>query len=176
MLVRLLLAFLLVAPPAFAGQAFGLEGGRACDCGTGGFHFGIDLPAAPGAAVTAADRGVVVKVEDDEFALTEGGGRCGRYLVIRHNFPNGRIVYTRYAHLGRIIGEKGRRIAAGLTVERHEKIAEAGGSKLFHFEIRPVDPYIVERIGTHTIDDPSMNWLYVHPVDPRKFDFDAFRN
>ena len=173
-IMHLFLGMMLASPPAFAGQPFGPGGGKASDCGTANFHFGIDRPAPAGAPVTAAARGVVVKVEDDDNALNDGGGHCGRYVVLRHNYPNGRVVFTRYARLGKIIGDNGRRIAAGLTVQRNEKIGEVGGLREFHFEVRPVDQYIVERIGPHTIDDPSMNWLNVHPVDPQKFDFEAF--
>ncbi|HIJ62436.1 MAG TPA: M23 family metallopeptidase [Rhodospirillaceae bacterium] len=173
-ILQMFLGMMLVSLPASAGQPFGPNGGKGSDCGTADFHFGIDRAAATGSPVTAVAHGIVVKVEDDDNALNDGGGHCGRYVVIRHNYPNGRVVFTRYARLGRIVGDNARRIAAGLIVQRNEKIGEVGGFREFHFEVRPVDQYIVERFGPHTIDDPSMNWLNVHPVDPRKFDFEAF--
>ena len=174
LVIRLVIAMMLASKLAMAGQPFGAPGGKGSDCGTASFHFGVDRPAAAGSAVTSVDRGVVVKVEEDDNALSAGGGRCGRYVVIRHSYANGRVIFTRYGHLGKIIGEKGKKIAVGLAVQRNEKIGEVGGHREFHFEVRPVDPYVVERIGPHTVDAPGMNWLSVHPVDPQTFDFKAF--
>lgn len=177
-MIRLFFGMMLVSLPALAGQPFGAKGAKGSDCGTASFHFGIDRSAAVGAPVTSVDQGVVVKVEEDDNALSTGGGRCGRYVVIRHSYPNGRVIFTRYGHLGAIIGEKGRKITVGQSVQRNEKIGEVGSLREFHFEVRPVDPYVVERIAPHTVDAPGdapgMNWQSVHPVDPQTFDFKAF--
>jgi murein DD-endopeptidase MepM/ murein hydrolase activator NlpD len=104
-------------------------------------------------------------------------GRCGRYVVIKHSYPNGHVVFTRYAQLGRIVDADGRPIVPGTRVKKSDKIGEVGSSKILHFEIRPIAPGTIEhdagwaaRYGA----DPTMEWSRYQPVDPRTFDSEAF--
>ena len=151
-----------------------------CGCGTPEFHPGIDLSNdTEGAPIRAVDDGVVVRVEQDEAASVDafGIGRCGRYVVVKQSYPNGRVAFTRYAQLGRIAGRDGRPIEVGATIRKNDRIGETGPSKTLHFEIRPVAPG-----GTRTDaawqarygNDPSMDWSRYDPVDPKTFDADVF--
>src|SRR5262245_24969348 len=67
--------------------------GATTDCGCGKqFHSGSDFSAPSGTPVPVMEDGIVVKLEDDEQAIvdTPTAGACGRYVVIKHTFPNGR--------------------------------------------------------------------------------------
>jgi hypothetical protein len=121
----------------------------------------------------------VVKAEENELALvdTPSTGHCGRYIVIKHSYPNGRSAFTRYAELGRLVGADGRPIAAGMHVMKNAKIGEVGSRNSFHFEVRPVEPTTMDtsagwsqRYGA----DPTMEWSRFQPVDPQTFHFDVF--
>jgi hypothetical protein len=151
-----------------------------CGCWTRDEHPGVDFTAdKAGAPVTAMADGVVVKIENSEQApgdLPVIGG-CGRYVVLKHAYPNGGIIYTRYAQLGRINGPKGQPLAVGATVKAKDAIGEVGPSKVLHFELRPVGP------GNVTTDKawaeryasmPDMEWSHYNPVDPQKFDAESF--
>lgn len=151
-----------------------------CICGPANFHPGTDYTAPQaGMPVPAADAGVVVKIETNELALVDVSdiGHCGRYVVMKHAYPNGRSVFTRYAQLGRLVGDDGRPIAVGSRVVKRGKIGEVGSSNLFHFEIRPVERSAmdssaawVQRYGA----DPTMEWSRYRIVDPATFDFTEF--
>ena len=97
------------------GDRFGPRGDR--------FHAGIDLPAAPGAPVSAAGSGLVV------FAGASGSG-WGRMVLVAH----GNGVRTRYAHLSRIRVHVGQRVSTGSIVGRVGSTGEATGPHL-HFEV-----------------------------------------
>lgn len=153
---------------------------RPCGCGTPESHPGVDMtPDKEGVPVAAMDDGVVVKVEHDEQASVDAFdiGRCGRYVVLKHSYPNGRVIFTRYAQLGRIAGSDGRPITVGATIRKDDKIGEVGPTKILHFELRPLAPG-----GTRTDaawqarygDDPSMDWSRYDGVDPQRFDPDAY--
>jgi hypothetical protein len=166
---------------AKSGRAPGQQAnGAPCGCGSADFHPGIDVTNdAAGAPVQVVDDGIVVKVEQDEQASVDapGIGRCGRYVVVRHDYPDGRAVFTRYAQLGRIIDADGRSIAPGARVKKSSKIGEVGSSKILHFEVRPVDPKTMETGAGWTArygSDPAMAWSRYQPVDPRGFDPDTF--
>ncbi|CCE09754.1 conserved exported hypothetical protein [Bradyrhizobium sp. STM 3843] len=151
-----------------------------CGCWTLGDHPGIDMTAdKEGMPVAAMEDGVVVKVEAAE--QTPGDlpmiGGCGRYVVLKHVYPNGAVVFTRYVHLGRLVDSKGKVPAVGARVKNGEKIGEVGPSKVLHFELRPVaqgnatsDPAWAQRYGGIA----DMEWSQYQPVDPQKFDPDAF--
>jgi murein DD-endopeptidase MepM/ murein hydrolase activator NlpD len=154
--------------------------GTDADCGCGKqLHSGADFSAPAGTAVPVLEDGIVVKLEDDEQAIvdTPTAGACGRYVVIRHTFPNGRVAYSRYAQLGKLTGRDGRPIAVGQQVRAKDTIGEVGSQGRFHFEVRPVDgaamdqtPEWVRRYGA----DPAMEWSRYQPVDPDKFDGAVF--
>jgi len=147
-----------------------------CECGVG-FHPGADYSAAEGTPVPAWEDGVVVKVEEDEQALvdTPTGGRCGRYVVIKQNYPNNRSAFTRYAQLGSV--GAGKRITVGMHIRKGDRIGQVGSRQTLHLEVRPVDPVTmdksvswVHRYGA----DPTMEWSRFGPVDPVTFDPEAF--
>jgi hypothetical protein len=151
-----------------------------CGCGTPEFHPGVDFTAdKAGAPVQAMDDGVVVRVEQDEQASVDAFdiGRCGRYVVLKHSYPNGRVVFTRYAQLGRIAGTGGRPIAAGATVKKNDKIGELGPTKTLHLELRPITPATTKTDAAWQArygNDPTMDWSRYDPVDPTKFDAAVF--
>jgi hypothetical protein len=151
-----------------------------CGCGTPEFHPGVDLTAdKEGTPVRAADDGVVIRVEQDEQASVDafGIGRCGRYVVLKHSYPNGRVVFTRYAQLGRVAGADGRPIAVGATIRKEDRIGDLGPTKTLHFELRPVAPGTTQTDAAWQArygNDPSMEWSRYDPVDPQKFDADVF--
>jgi hypothetical protein len=151
-----------------------------CGCGTAEFHPGVDLTAdKEGTPVRAADDGVVIRVEQDEQASVDafGIGRCGRYIVLKHSYPNGRVVFTRYGQLGRVVGANGLPIAVGATIRKEDRIGELGPTKTLHFELRPIAPGTTQTDAAWQArygNDPSMDWSRYDPVDPKKFDADAF--
>lgn len=162
----------LPAPTLDRGQRTG------CSCGTLQFHSGADWNAKEGTAIPVADEGVVVKVEENEKAIiySPTGGFCGRYVVVKHSYPNGRTAYSRYSQLGRLVGNDGKAIRVGTRVKSRDKIGEVGKWGLFHFEVRPVDSKTKVRGAWSNLDtgDPSLEWAKYNPVDPDKFDFDEF--
>jgi murein DD-endopeptidase MepM/ murein hydrolase activator NlpD len=151
-----------------------------CGCGAADFHPGVDYTSEKaGMPVAAVDDGVVIRVEQDDQAAVEffNIGRCGRYVVLKHSYPNGHVVFTRYAQLGRIVGANGRPIVAGATIRKNDKIGEVGPTKVLHFEVRPVaagttqtDAAWQARYGTES----SMEWSRYDAVDPQTFDADIF--
>jgi murein DD-endopeptidase MepM/ murein hydrolase activator NlpD len=99
--------------------------------GVATYHRGVDLRAAYGEAVGAADAGTVV------FAGEQGG--YGQTVVVQH----GDGVRTRYAHLSGVMTRVGAEVKAGEAVGRAGHSGRATGTHL-HFEVtqhgRPVDP------------------------------------
>lgn len=156
------------------------QDGPPCGCGSPDFHPGMDITnGAEGARIQSVDDGVVVKVEQDEQAVVDipNIGRCGRYVVIKHSYPNGRVIFMRYAQLGRIVGSDGQALVPGTRVARTDKIGEVGSSKIMHFEIRPVDPATMENSADWTARygaDPAMEWSRYPSVDPKTFDLSVF--
>jgi hypothetical protein len=150
-----------------------------CGCGGAEAHPGADYKAPEGTPVPAMDAGVVVKIEADENALVDAPHTawCGRYIVVRHDYPNGRTAFSRYAGLGPRVGGAGEPLTVGTHVAKGDKLGEVGGGGNLHFEIRPVEPAGMNtsplwqrRYGA----DPAMAWSKHQPVDPVKFDDDAF--
>jgi hypothetical protein len=154
--------------------------GAPCGCGTPEFHPGVDFTSEKAAApVQPMDDGVVVRVEQDEQASVDafGIGRCGRYVVLKHSYPNGRVVFTRYAQLGRIAGPDGRPIVVGATIRKKDRIGEVGPTKILHLELRPVTPATTQTDAAWQArygNDPTMDWSRYDLVDPQKFDADVF--
>jgi murein DD-endopeptidase MepM/ murein hydrolase activator NlpD len=151
-----------------------------CGCWTQRDHPGIDMASdKEGTPVAVMHDGVVVKVEQSEQAPADLPiiGGCGRYVVLKHNYPNGAVVFTRYAHLGRVVDAMGQVPAVGARIKTGEKIGEVGPSKTLHFELRPVaqgnataDPAWARQYGGMA----DMEWSRYEPVDPQKFDAAAF--
>jgi murein DD-endopeptidase MepM/ murein hydrolase activator NlpD len=105
-------------------DTFGPRGNR--------FHTGIDYPAAPGSAVSAAAAGRVT------YAGWSAGG-WGYLVTIAH----GGGVHTMYAHLSRVTVRVGQSVQTGQRVGRVGSTGHSIGPHL-HFEVRvrgaAVDP------------------------------------
>ena len=163
----------------FAGGATVAGTGGGCGCGSAQVHTGTDYEAPKGTPIPVSADGVIVKVETDEHAMvdTSDAGWCGRYVVVRHSYPNGRSAFTRYAQLGRLVGNDGKPLKAGMHVKEKDKIGEVGSRGEFHFEIRPADPATMDTSAywqRHYGVDPAMEWSKYPPVDPAKFNADVF--
>ncbi|PMY40128.1 M23 family metallopeptidase, partial [Pseudomonas sp. FW305-53] len=88
-------------------------------CWTQDEHPGVDFSVDKvGDPVPAMADGVVVKIENSEQAPADLPviGGCGRYVVLKHTYPNGGVVYTRYVQLGRVVGPNGAPLALGVSV------------------------------------------------------------
>ena len=102
------------------------------------FHFGIDLAAAEGTAVSSVDAGQA------EVLLPAGtGGGYGLHVVVRHRGG----LTTMYAHLADVaISSQGQAVLAG-TLLGHEGSTGVSTGPHLHFEVResgtPVDPVSV---------------------------------
>ena len=95
------------------------------------YHYGIDLRAAVGTSIYAADGGEVI------FVGTQNG--YGKLIQIRHD--NGDLTY--YAHLNSFSVKKGDRVYKGQLIAKSGQTGRVTGPHL-HFEIRKngvrVDP------------------------------------
>jgi murein DD-endopeptidase MepM/ murein hydrolase activator NlpD len=100
--------------------------------GATSYHRGVDLRAAYGEPIGAADGGTVV------FAGEQRG--YGQTVVVEH--AGG--VRTRYAHLSSLMTEAGADVKAGEAIGRAGRSGRATGTHL-HFEVtqdgRPIDPH-----------------------------------
>jgi murein DD-endopeptidase MepM/ murein hydrolase activator NlpD len=100
--------------------------------GATAYHRGVDLRAAYGETIGAAEAGTVV------FAGEQGG--YGQTVVVEH--AGG--VRTRYAHLSSVTTAAGAEVKAGEAIGRAGRSGRATGTHL-HFEVtqngRPVDPH-----------------------------------
>jgi len=100
--------------------------------GAAAYHRGVDLRAAYGEPIGAADAGTVV------FAGEQHG--YGQTVVVEH--ANG--IRTRYAHLSSVSTEAGAGVKAGEAIGRAGRSGRATGTHL-HFEVtrngHPIDPH-----------------------------------
>lgn len=150
------------------------------DCGCGkDFHSGTDFSAPVGSPVPAMDDGVIVRIEQDETADVDvpSAGKCGRYVVVKHSHADGHIAYSRYAQLGRLVGNDDKPLTVGQQIKARDKIGEVGRLGRFHFEIRPADDAAMDQSPKWTQlygADVSMAWSRYQPVDPQKFHYQAF--
>jgi murein DD-endopeptidase MepM/ murein hydrolase activator NlpD len=101
------------------------------------FHFGIDLAAPPGSAVSAVAQGQV-----EVFPPAGLGGGYGLHVVVRHD--NG--LETLYGHLQDVIVDSGSTVPAGAVLGHEGSTGLSTGPHL-HFEVREagiaVDPTTV---------------------------------
>jgi LysM repeat protein len=93
-------------------------------------HLGIDIAAATGAPVWAADSGVVV------YAAPIGGG-YGNMVMIDH----GNGYHTLYAHLSQIVAKCGQGVSQGATIAYAGSTGNSTGPHL-HFEVRYLGGFI----------------------------------
>lgn len=137
--------------------------GSGCSCGSTEFHSGEDWSGAEGSVVHAVERGRVVALVPKAGVTDDGSGtaHCGRYIVLRHAFPNGKLAYTRYAQLGSIESAYHRPIHIGDIVRKGQALGRIGKQGSFHFEVR-VDTEL------------QQSWTTATFVAPSEFDFDAY--
>jgi len=125
------------------------------------YHTGIDIsyPADARAPVYAAADGVVTN-----SSVLQGS--WGYVIVIRHDpLPDGRVIYTRYAHVEQ------NRVVEGQQVARGDQIANIGNAfgrfkYHLHYDISISD--ILERNPAHW-PGRDYNNLIKHYVDPKEF-------
>ncbi len=98
-------------------------------------HSAIDIGAFQGTAVTAADRGVVIRAGWSDVGY-------GQFVIIDHNID----YITLYAHLSEIYVEEGQIVGKGQMIGRVGSTGNSTGPHL-HFEIRDfgtrVDPLTI---------------------------------
>ena len=114
-----------------------------CGCWTQDEHPGVDFTSdKAGGPVAAMADGVVVKIETSEQARADLPviGGCGRYVVLKHTYPNGGVIYTRYVQLGRIVGPKGEALAVGASVKAKDTIGEIDPNKVLSSRSAPSRP------------------------------------
>jgi hypothetical protein len=139
----------------------------ACSCRLEGKHWGDDWKGKTGMPVPVAQDGIVIRIEQrahDETGKKRDESGCGQYVVVEHEYPGGRMVYTRYAQLGKVEEANGEPLKVGQRVKQGQIIGKIGDIGLFHFEVRPVS----------SRDEKSRDkWQSIPPVNPNNFDFDA---
>ena len=132
-------------------------------------HPGIDLEAAPGVSIMAADQGRVI-----EISLDPGG--LGRYVKIEHRWGE-----SLYAQLGEIVVESGQAVKSGQRIAQAEMFSRSHPVHL-HFAIRihPFNrfdgwggysdptPYLyvteLKRLAENDIQDDSSNEQKIIPL------------
>lgn len=121
------------------------------------FHSGADIRAKPGTPVFAAGDGVVI------FSGRQGG--YGNIVMVDH----GGGVITRYAHLRRILADKGEVITAGKRVGLVGSTGRATGPHL-HFEVRldgnPVDPTAALTVAELQREAPEQGKVAAFALSP----------
>ncbi len=95
-----------------------------------GYHTGMDIAAATGTPVLAAERGVVVFTRSGSFNGDEKVGGYGNQVWIDHGEYG-----TVYCHLERLAVGNGRRVQRGETVGFIDNTGISTGPHL-HFEVR----------------------------------------
>ncbi|MBA4381966.1 MAG: hypothetical protein C0406_05310 [Sideroxydans sp.] len=142
----LLLAALIPFAQAYAAEAK-IHGG--CGCEIDHIHSGMDWNAPIGQPIPVAREGDIVEIGKSPK------DPCGNFIVIKHRYPNGKIIYSRYAQLGTI------NLEVGQHVQNAAIIGQVGEQGTLHFEVRPA-PASGENIP----------WKKVSPVNPATFNFD----
>ena len=116
--------------------------------GAPAYHRGVDLRAAYGEPIGAADAGTVV------FAGEQHG--YGQTVVVEH--ANG--IRTRYAHLSSVTATAGDEVKAGEAIGRAGRSGRATATHL-HFEVtrngRPIDPHSFSGGGLK-VEEVTADW------------------
>jgi murein DD-endopeptidase MepM/ murein hydrolase activator NlpD len=86
-------------------------------------HRGIDIAAAPGSPIFAAEEGVVTEAGWDDSGF-------GNRVEVRH--PSGKV--TLYAHASRVLVEKGQSVTRGQAIAEVGSTGRSTGPHL-HFEV-----------------------------------------
>lgn len=101
----------------------------------GSSHRAIDLRAAVGTPVYAAEDGTVDWVQAWNGHSTSGDQSYGNLVRIRHASYNGGILQTLYAHLQRVTVKNGQAVREGEVIGYSGNTGNVTGPHL-HFEVR----------------------------------------
>ena len=100
----------------------------------GSAHNAIDLRAAVGTPVYAAEDGMVDQVQAWDGHTKTGMQSYGNMLRLRHADYNGHTLQTRYAHLSRLCVRIGERVEEGQLIGYSGATGNVQGAHL-HFEV-----------------------------------------
>lgn len=100
----------------------------------GGLYAGgtVDFAAACGTPVVAAADGLVVPDENNPDDAGGWNGGYGNFVYLEHSFGSG--IFTRYAHLSKLLVNVGDYVKQGQTIGLVGKTGDATGCHL-HFEV-----------------------------------------
>lgn len=101
----------------------------------GKLHRAIDLRAAVGTPVYAAEDGTVDWVQTWDGHSTSGDQSYGNLMRIRHADYNGGKLQTLYAHLQRVTVKNGQAVREGEVIGYSGNTGNSTGPHL-HFEVR----------------------------------------
>lgn len=113
----------------------------------GSTHSAIDLRAAVGTPVYAAEGGTVNLVQTWDGHTTTGSQSYGTLIRIRHSDYRGKMLETYYAHLSRLCVANGQTVTEGQLIGYSGETGNCAGAHL-HFEVR------VNRVRYN-----PLNWL-----------------
>ena len=100
----------------------------------GSYHGAIDMRAAVGTPVYAAEPGTVDWTQVWDGRTTTGNQSYGTALRIRHANAQGKTLQTRYAHLSSLAVAAGTNVAEGQLIGYSGQTGNVSGPHL-HFEI-----------------------------------------
>jgi murein DD-endopeptidase MepM/ murein hydrolase activator NlpD len=120
----------------------------------GSGHTGIDLAAAPGTPILAADDGVVVATGNTDEVCPYAS--FGKWVFIKH--PTG--LGTLYAHLSTIGTSAGTSVSRGSTVGYSGSTGYATGPHL-HFGVYVASAVVIQRLPT------AVRCPFLIPIAPR---------
>ena len=113
----------------------------------GSAHNAIDLRAAVGTPVYAAEDGTVNQVQAWDGHTKTGMQSYGNLIRIRHSDYRGKMLETYYAHLSRLCVANGQTVTEGQLIGYSGETGNCAGAHL-HFEVR------VSRVRYN-----PLNWL-----------------
>ena len=115
-----------------------------------------------------ADRGqpVFAVAHGEVIYAAKAGGSWDEVVVVRHTLPDGRRVYSRYAHLDNMLVQKGDRVRRGQELGFIGRPAFANSAFHLHFDIVVTD--VLEETPWHW-PGTSHQGVIDHYVDPREF-------
>ncbi len=100
----------------------------------GSYHGAIDMRAAVGTPVYAAEPGTVDWTQVWDGRTTTGNQSYGTALRIRHANAQGKTLQTRYAHLSSLVVAAGTNVAEGQLIGYSGQTGNVSGPHL-HFEV-----------------------------------------
>lgn len=101
----------------------------------GSAHNAIDLRAATGTPVYAAESGTVILAQPNWNGLKTGVNAYGKYIRISHANYRGKSLETTYAHLSQVLVKYGDKVTEGQLIGFSGNTGNSTGPHL-HFEVR----------------------------------------